>query len=264
MSEYRVDRDAGVWTFVINRPQRYNALTWEIRHALLRTIDEAEADRSCGVLILTGAGEKSFCSGGDVQTFSQELENFDELWPVEVMAKVRSVGEIARRLTASPIVVISAVNGDTFGGGTFMALSADLVVAHQRARFGFGFSKRGVIPDWGATFILPRLVGMARAKNLILRGSTLTADMALQMGMVAEVVNTNILAHAQEIGHELARGPRVALSMSKQILARSFETGLDGMLAYETLGQTVARRTFDHFEGVQSFVEKRPPVFKGK
>lgn len=264
MSEYSVERDAGVWTFSINRPQRRNALTWEIRHALLRTIEEAEADRNCGILILTGAGEKSFCSGGDVQAFSKELENFDEQWPVEIMAKVRSVGEIVRRLIASPVVVISAVNGDTFGGGTFMALSADLVVAHQRARFGFGFSKRGVIPDWGGTFILPRLVGMARAKNLILRGSTLTADMALQMGMVAEVVDTNVLAHAQKIGRELARGPRVALSMSKQILARSFETGLDGMLAYETLGQTLARRTFDHHEGVQSFIERRSAIFKGR
>ncbi len=264
MNEYSVTKDRGVWTFLINRPERRNALTWEIRHALLQTIGEAEGDGTCGALVLTGAGDKSFCSGGDVQAFSHELENLNAHWPVEAMANMRAVGEIARRLAASPLVVISAVNGDTFGGGTFMALAADVVIAHRRARFGFGFSKRGVIPDWGGTFILPRLIGMARAKHLVLRGGTLSAETALDMGLIAEMVDTDVAEQAQAVGLELASGPRVALAMSKHILSRSFETAFEGMLAYETLGQTVARRAHDHLEGVMSFLEKRPPTFEGR
>lgn len=264
MSGYRIERNAGVWTFVIDRPESRNSLTWDMRHALLQTVMEAETSADCGVLVITGTGEKAFCSGGDVAVKSQEVATVDSSWPVEGMQRLRTIGEIIKRIAASPVIVICAVNGATFGGGTFLALSADIVIAHKRARFGFGFSQRGLLPDWGGFYILPRLVGMARAKNLVLRGLTLDAQAALEMGLVAEMVETDVLEHAREIARDLTRGPKVALSMDKQIISRSFETSLDGMLTYELLGQTIARRTDDHREGVQSFLEKRPPVFTGK
>lgn len=262
--DYVVERDKGVWTFIINRPAARNALTWDMRYDFMRIVDEAERDHSCNVLVVTGAGDKSFCSGADVSKLSDEMENYDDFWPVEALQKIHYVGEMARKLITSPLVVISAVNGAAFGGGCFFALAADIVVAHERAKFGFGFIKRGLVTDWAGAFTLPRLVGMARAKNLILRGATVPAREALAMGMIAEVAEVDALARAKEIGAELAGGATAALGMAKQMLAHSFETGVEGMITYELFAQTLARRTKDHYEGVRSFLEKRPPKFTGR
>jgi 2-(1,2-epoxy-1,2-dihydrophenyl)acetyl-CoA isomerase len=255
-----LERDGKVWTFTINRPETRNSLTWEVRGALLETIGAAERGDDCNALVITGAGDKAFCSGGDV---GNQLASLDD-WPGDTMERLQFIGEIARRILTTRVVVVSAVNGGAFGGGCFMALAADIVIAHKRAQFGFGFAKRGLVPDWAGFFLLPRLVGLAQAKNLVLRGMTLDAQRAYDMGMIAELVDDDVRAKAREVAGEIAAGPRIALAMSKQVLARSFETGLDGMLTYEMLAQTVARRTEDHREGVQSFFEKRPPVFKGK
>lgn len=264
MSGFRVEREPGVWTFVIDRPEARNALTWEIRNGLLDTLREAEDSRECGVLLVTGTGEKAFCSGGDVSVFREEMKTIDERWPGEFMRNLRIIGGIVKHIAASPVIMVSAVNGATFGGGTFLALAGDVVVAHRRARFGFGFAQRGLLPDWGGFFVLPRLVGMARAKNLVLRSMTLDATAAADMGLVAEVVDGDVLEHARGIARQIAGGPRIAHAMTKQILNRSFETGMDGMLTYELLGQTIARGTEDHREGITSFLEKRPAVFKGR
>lgn len=154
MSDFRVERDPGVWTFVIDRPEARNALTWDIRYALLQTVVEAEAHPDCSVLIVTGTGEKAFCAGGDVTVFSKEIEAMDSRWPVKVMEKLRSIGEIVKRIAASPVVVISAVNGATFGGGTFLALSARLSIKTVCPSFSVSFlaSKRpttSVVPPGG-------------------------------------------------------------------------------------------------------------------
>jgi 2-(1,2-epoxy-1,2-dihydrophenyl)acetyl-CoA isomerase len=258
---YSVARNGGVWTFTIEREASRNSLTTAVRTGILTTLMAAEADPDCGALVITGAGDKAFCAGGDVQNQKQTLEGGSA---EESMARMRLVGDVVRRIVTSPIVVISAVNGAAFGGGCFMALAADIVVARKGATFGFGFSKRGLVPDWAGFYILPRLVGMARAKSLILRGVTLRAEAAYEMGMIAELVERDPLTLAQSIAQEVASGPRIALGMSKHVLARSFETGLDGMLSYEMLAQAVARTTDDHREGVMSFLEKRPPVFKGR
>ena len=258
--EYRVDRKDKVWTFTIDRPESRNSLTWDIRTALLNTIGEAERDPNCGALVITGAGDRAFCAGGDVQN---QLSSLDD-WPHDTMNRLEIVGDIARRILTTSIIVVSAVNGAAFGGGCFMALAADIVVAGKNAKFGFGFAKRGLVPDWAGFYILPRLVGMARAKSLLLRGATVDAENALNMGLVAEFAEQDVLAKAQQIAEEVANGPRIALAMTKRVLARSFETGLEGMLTYELLSQTVARGTDDHLEGVRSFLEKRDPVFKGR
>jgi 2-(1,2-epoxy-1,2-dihydrophenyl)acetyl-CoA isomerase len=262
--DYIVERSDGVWTFIINRPASRNALTWDMRYDFMRIVDEAERDHGCHVLIVTGAGEKSFCSGADVSKLSEEMDNFDAFWPVEALQKIHYVGEMARKLITTPLIVISAVNGAAFGGGCFFALAADIVVAHNRAKFGFGFINRGLVTDWAGAFTLPRLVGMARAKNLILRGATVEAEAARDMGMIAEVTEVDALVRAKEIAAGLAGGATAALGMAKQMLAHSFETGVDGMVTYELFAQTLARRTKDHYEGVRSFLEKRPPRFTGR
>lgn len=262
--DYIVERAGGVCTFIINRPASRNSLTWDMRYDFMRIVDEAERDPACSVLIITGAGDRAFCSGADVAKLSEELANFDDFWPGEALHKIHYVGEMARKLITTPLIVISAVNGAAFGGGCFFALAADIVVAHKRAKFGFGFTKRGLVTDWAGAFTLPRLVGMARAKNLILRGATVDAESAHQMGMIAEVADGDALVRAREIAAELASGATTALGMSKQMLGHSFETGVDGMVTYELFAQTLARRTRDHHEGVRSFLEKRPPKFTGK
>jgi enoyl-CoA hydratase/carnithine racemase len=261
VADFRLERDGGVWSFVIDREAQRNALSWEVRNGLLATLAAAEAAGDCSALVITGAGEKAFCAGGDVQGFSKELETLDETWPGEPMARLRSLGHIAQHIITSPVVVISAVNGAAFGGGCSLALAADIVVAHRRARFGFGFVRRGLVPDWGGFYTLPRLVGMARAKSLVLRGTTLSAEEAHRMGMIAELTDGDTLAEAQAIAREIAAGPRIAQGMAKLSLGRSFETSIDGMMSYELLNQTIACRTADFREGVESFLQKREPVF---
>jgi 2-(1,2-epoxy-1,2-dihydrophenyl)acetyl-CoA isomerase len=253
-----------VTIFKINRPERHNALTWPVRTALLRTLEAAEASGDCRVLVITGAGDKVFCAGGDLGTFLEEISSFDETWPGESIDSMKMIGNIVQRLASSSITIISAVNGAAFGGGCCLALTADIVVASSRARFGFGFIHRGVVPDWGCFYMLPRLVGMAQAKNILLRGKTIGATEALNMGMIAECTDEQVLDKAIEIANEIAGGPKIALSLTKNILNRSFESSLDTMMAFEFLGQTIARRTNDHREGVVSFLEKRPPVFQGR
>lgn len=262
--DYIVERDGGVWTFRINRPASRNALTWDMRYDFMRVIDEAEKDPECAVLIVTGTGEKAFCAGADVDKLSEELDHWSDFWPAEALQKIHYVGEMARKLITTPLVIISAVNGAAFGGGCFFALAADIVVAHKRAKFGFGFINRGLVTDWAGAFTLPRLVGLAQAKNLVLRGKTLDAETALRMGLIAEVTEGDALTVAKQIGAEMAAGATVALGMAKQMLGKSFETGVDGMVTYELFAQTLARGTQDHIEGVRSFLEKRPAVFKGK
>lgn len=261
---YIVERVGDVVIFTIDRPERHNSLTWAVRNGLMRTIDEAERAGDCKALIITGSGNKVFCSGGDLDTFVEELDRFDETWPAECIEHMKIIGGIVQKLTWSSLVVISAVNGAAFGGGCCLALAADIVVAAPHARFGFGFVKRGILPDWGGFYSLPRLVGMARAKNLMLRGMTVTAEEAVAMGMIAEVADANALDKARTVADEIAAGPKVAVSLTKNVLGRSFETSLDGLLAYEWLGQTIARRTEDHREGIMSFLEKRDPMFRGR
>ena len=261
---FKVEVSGPVTVFTIDRAARHNALTWPVRSALLRTLDEAETGGDCRVLIITGAGDKIFCAGGDLGNFLDEIAAFDETWPGDSIDGMKMIGNIVQRLVSSPITIISAVNGAAFGGGCCLALAADIVVAGRHARFGFGFVNRGLLPDWGGFFTLPRLVGLAQAKNLLLRGKVVDADEALRMGLIAEVTDEIVLGKARQIAGEIAAGPRIALSLTKTILNRSFESSLDAMLAYETLGQTIARRTQDHREGIQSFLEKRKPEFSGR
>lgn len=261
---FKVERQGAVATFTIDRPEQHNALTWPVRNGLLKTLDEAERSGECRVLVITGAGDKIFCAGGDLGTFIEELDAFDETWPADCIDGMKAIGNIVQRLSSSSLIVVSAVNGAAFGGGCCLALAADIVVAAKSARFGFGFAKRGILPDWGGFYTLPRLVGMAQAKNLLLRGMTVSAEQAMQMGMIAEVVEAGALQRAHHIAAEIASGPQVALSLTKNVLNRSFETSLEGMLAFEFLGQTIARRTSDHREGIMSFLEKRDPQFRGR
>lgn len=259
---FHVARDRTTWTFTINRAERRNALIWPVRHAILDTIKAAEVDPDCRALILTGAGDKAFCAGSDIAVAIDAAAEGQSA--ADWLQTMRWVTEIQRALVTSRIVTISAVNGTAFGGGCFLALAADIVVAHRSASFGFGFVRRGLVPDWGGFYMLPRLVGLAQAKSLILRGRTIGADEAVRIGLIAETVDTDVVEAARVIAAEIVDGAPLGVSLSKQVLARAFETGLEGNLLLESLAQTIAGQSQDHAEGFSAFLEKRPPVFRGQ
>lgn len=259
MSDLEVTRADGVVTLTLNRPERLNALSIALGHALLGALRDLARDESARVLILTGAG-RAFSAGGDFADIQAAHAN-----PLEADEGVGVFLEIFRALRDLPLPSIARINGDAVGGGLCLALGCDLKLAVEGARFGLPFVNIGLSgADLGASYILPRLVGLSRATELLLLGQTVTAEEAARLGMIHRAVEAGALD--REVGtlaEKLDRGPRLALRLTKQALARSLERGLDEALAFERYAQTLALQSPDAREGVRAFIEKRPPRFGG-
>jgi 2-(1,2-epoxy-1,2-dihydrophenyl)acetyl-CoA isomerase len=209
------------------------------------------------VLVIAGAGE-DFCSGADVGSGMTAGST------TAAYSTMAEVGAAAAALHRLPKPTIAAVDGVAVGAGMNLALGCDIVVASDRARFSEIFVKRGLTLDFGGTWLLPRLVGLARAKELALTGRIIGASEALGYGMIARVVAPEDLAStAATVAAEIAAGAPLAQRFAKQGIDRSFEMSFDEALAYEQKAQTVLFNSEDLIEGVTSFMEKRPPEFKG-
>ncbi|HEY2995659.1 MAG TPA: enoyl-CoA hydratase/isomerase family protein [Methylomirabilota bacterium] len=249
-------------TLTLNRPDRLNALGGSLRDDLHDAITRSAADPEVRVLIITGSG-KGFCAGGDVKAMNEAKEGRRERPFMEKIAPGRDRTLLAMREAPQPI--IAAVNGAAAGAGMNLALACDIRLASSAAKFSQAFVKRGLHPDWGGTYFLPRIVGMAKAAELIFTGALIDAAEALRLGIVSQVLAPEeLLPAAQALARAIAAGPPIAIRLAKRGLYRNAESDLRTALEYETFAQNACFETEDATEGIRAFVEKRAPQFKGR
>ncbi len=253
----RVEVDGPVATLTLHRPAALNALTVPVKVALREALESIAADRTVRAVILTGAG-RAFCAG-------QDLAERDEpdAAPLDVEVRER-YNPIIRTLRSMGQPVIGAVNGVAAGAGASLAFACDLRIAAEEARFVLAFGRIGLVPDSGATWFLPRLVGPAKAAEIALVGDPVDAAEALRLGLVWRVVpGDQLMTEARELAGRLAAGAPLALSLTKGALDRSLTIDLDEALDGEAKLQGIAGASADHAEGLAAFREKRSPRFEG-
>jgi 2-(1,2-epoxy-1,2-dihydrophenyl)acetyl-CoA isomerase len=262
MSAYQtliVERWGPVATITLNRPEVRNALDIAMRHELVAALDEIEGDEAARVLVLTGAGGH-FCAGGDVNTMRERRFSADE-----GRARVELLNRFIVRLVNFPRPTLAMVEGYAVGAGCNLALACDLVMASETAKFGELFGKIGLVPDGGGTYLLSRLVGLARAKELIFTADVIDAGQALRLGMINRVVPAaELVAATRALAERIAAGPPLALRLAKELVNRAAASDLETALNLEAFAQGLAIASDDHREGVAAFFEKRPPRFSGR
>jgi 2-(1,2-epoxy-1,2-dihydrophenyl)acetyl-CoA isomerase len=244
----------------LNRPDARNAVNDAMREELLTVLADARTNPDIRALVLTGAG-KGFCTGADL---SRRGGGPTGPGAAREMMRTRSQ-RLIRALWELEKPVIAAVNGVAAGLGAHLAFACDLIIAANDARFIEVFVRRGIAVDGGGAYLLPRLIGLARAKEIIFFGDDLAAEDALRIGLVNRVVAANELrAAATAWAERLATGPTFAIGMSKRLLNRSLESDLETALDEEAMAQSLVTQSEDTKEGLLAFAERRPPVFKGR
>ena len=248
----------GVATLTLNRPEKLNAINRKMVEELNGAVVEIAKDRDMRALVITGAG-RGFCSGADVGDMTQAAAPIENRYWTQMMHK------IILALTDLEKPVIAKVNGVAVGMGCSLALIADMIIASENAKFGLIFSRIGLIPDGGSLFHLPRLVGPAKAKELIFTTKLVDAKEAERIGLVNKAVPTDELDNeVNTLAKQLAEGPTVALGIAKRIINKGLSMDLSSVLECETFGQTIAGTTEDAQEGIMAFLEKRKAEFKGR
>jgi 2-(1,2-epoxy-1,2-dihydrophenyl)acetyl-CoA isomerase len=253
----RLDVADAIATITLDRPDALNALTVAMKEELLAALRSIGRDRAVRAVVLTGAG-RAFCAGQDLK---ERLE--PDAAPLAVELRER-YNPIIRAIRALDQPIVGAINGVAAGAGASLAFACDIRLAAEGASFVLAFGRIGLVPDSGATWFLPRLVGPAKAAELALLGSTLSAAEAEQFGLVARVVEADALAsEARVAAARLAELAPRALALTKRALQRSWSVDLDDALEDEAFRQGIAGSTHDHAEGLAAFLEKRPPRFTG-
>jgi 2-(1,2-epoxy-1,2-dihydrophenyl)acetyl-CoA isomerase len=255
-----VERKDGVVTVTMNRPARKNAANGVMWRELLDTFEDVAADHDDRVMVLTGAGG-AFCSGADLGDAGDVAGRPGDPYLVQM----RALGDVALRLHRIPKPTIAKVGGVAAGAGMSMALGCDLVVASESARFSQIFSRRGLSVDFGASWLLPRFVGLHRAKELAFFADIISAQEAAEFGVVNRVVPDERLdGFVGEWAERLAAGPPLALSMTKTMLNNSVNISMDQAVEEETRSQAVNFGTADTAEAIAAFAQKRDPEFRGR
>ena len=255
-----VERSGGVVTVVMNRPERKNAANGTMWRELLAVLEDAATDRDVRALVLTGAGG-SFCSGADLSDPADVAGRPGDPYLVQM----RALADLALRLHRLPKPTIAKVGGVAAGAGMSMALGCDLVVASESARFSQIFAKRGLSIDFGASWLLPRLIGLHKAKELAFFADILSAAEAESFGLVNRVVPDDELdAFVDDWAARLTEGPTLALSMTKTMLNNSSAVSMEQALEDEARAQAANFGTRDTREALTAFVERRPPHFEGR
>ncbi|HYO48539.1 MAG TPA: enoyl-CoA hydratase family protein [Chloroflexia bacterium] len=258
---YEVSGD-GIATLTFNRPEVMNALTFEVYAQFRDLLEELRYDEAVKVLVLTGAGN-AFCSGGDVHKIIGALLERDVK---DHLAFTRMTGAVVQNMRLLDKPIIAALNGMTAGAGAVIALASDLRIASERARFAFLFSKVGLAGvDMGSGYLLPRIVGMGRASELLLFGDTVDAATADRYGLVNRVVpHDELLPAAQEWARRLANGPTLAISMTKRMINSEWNMDLVSALEAEAQAQALMLMGEDHRRFYEAFKAKEKPEFTGR
>jgi enoyl-CoA hydratase/carnithine racemase len=255
---YEVRESVGHIT--LNRPERLNALTFEVYRELTDAFSALRDEREVRAVVITGAG-RAFCSGGDVHDIIGPLFERDAEGLLEF---TRMTCELVRNIRSLPKPVIASLNGTTAGAGACIALASDIRLASPAAKIAFLFVRVGLSgADMGAAYLLPRLVGLAKATELLYTGDFISAEEAERIGLYNRVVAADELAQAtHELAARLARGPGFALAMTKEMLNRELDVSLDTALEWEAQAQATCMQHPDYREAYEAFVEKREPRFK--
>ncbi len=262
----KVDIEDEVATLTLNRPDKLNCLNAGILHEMSRAIGELNSDDGVKALILTGEG-RAFCSGADLaaQPYGTD-KNQPGISRAEHITPFVSFGWVVKHIEDFTKPVIAAVNGIAAGGGLSLALAADVRIASENAAFSAIFIKRGLVPDCGISYYLPRLVGVSKALELMWTGEKIDAGEAERIGMVNKVApHEHLMKSANEFAQVLAKGPSLAIEMIKRMAYAGLKAdSVITQMAVEDFMQQVCRESEDVREGVMGFLEKRPPNFKGK
>lgn len=262
METVLVERHGRVQLVTLNRPDVLNALVVEMRQPLVDAFNEAADDAEVGAVVVTGAG-RGFCSGGDIP-FMKEVRDaggrYEDFRPLVAAGR-----EVALAIHRCRKPVIAAVNGAAAGGGMGLALMCDTRWASDKAKFAQSFARIGFHPDWGSLYTLPRLIGAARALELMWTGDPVDATEALRIGLVTRVVpHDSLLSETLAFAERLARGPAVTLAEIKRSVWDSLGYDLEQSLAREIDAQERCWNTRDSKEGVAAFLEKREAKFEGR
>jgi 2-(1,2-epoxy-1,2-dihydrophenyl)acetyl-CoA isomerase len=257
-----VERADGVATLTLNRPDSLNSLNDALKEALQHALNELEVDQGCRAVVVAGAG-RAFCVGQDLR---EHVAMLDSATPDPLGTVVRQYNPIALRLAALPKPVVAAVRGMAAGAGASLALLADFRVGGPATSFLMAFANVGLAGDTGASWSLPRLVGHAKAVEMLMLAEPVPSAEAARLGLLTRLVDDDaaVLPAAQELAARLAAGPTVAYGAIKRELAIGGAGTLADALAAEAQAQAVCGVTADHHSATMAFVEKRKPVFEGR
>ena len=263
MSEQQIllDETDHVATLTLNRPERMNAFGGQMRQELVESLEAVRANADIRVVVITGAG-KAFCTGGDLREFADgTVQALSKQATSERPPMCKAV--LAIHGMEKP--VIAAVNGVAAGGGCNLALACDIRIASETARFAQVFTRRGLHPDWGGIYFLPRLVGYAKAAELIMSGEIVDAAESLRLGLVNRIVPADELGTAtEELAGRIARNAPLPIAFAKRGLQRFGHWDLAQALDYEVYVLEILRKSRDVSEGIAAFLEKRDPDFEGR
>jgi enoyl-CoA hydratase/carnithine racemase len=260
--QFDLDISDGVATVRLSRPDKLNALTFDTYADLRDLLGELPQRGDVRVLVVTGSG-RAFCSGGDVDEIIGELQ---EMGAAELLEFTRMTGAVTKALRECPLPVIAAVNGVAAGAGAVVALACDFRLVASSASFAFLFTRVGLAgADMGSAYLLPRLVGLGRATELLMFGDRIDAPQALAIGLATDVVDdANLPEATAKLARRLADGPALAYSTTKLLLTRELDADLGSAIEMEATAQALLMKSRDHREFYAAWRDRRPPEWTGR
>jgi len=250
----------GVGLIRLNRPENGNAITLELARELLDVATRCDADAGVRSVVLTGNG-KMFCSGGDLKVFASQGKQVHAY----IKETTQAFHGAISRFNWMDAPVVGAINGTAAGGGFSLALTTDIAIAAESAKFSMAYTRVGLAPDGSSSYFLARMVGMRRAKEMALLNTVLSAEQAMEWGLVNRVVaDDQVLAEALRMAHQLAKGPTVSFGETKRLILSGATESLESQMERESRAIAAMARTSDGREGIAAFIAKRIPDFRGE